>query len=143
MIDYLKAVMGLHLGLYILRVGRQLAGWIRDKEASKACRDCPVWGTSHDPFKDCPYTVALTVDMGADYRSRMAQLAQASAAEEYGRLTDFVRAIFTMNQLLRYARDDKKLGIPEEPMEVMQLLGDPPAIFFFPLPNLLYELFAA
>jgi hypothetical protein len=129
MVDYLKTVMGLHLGLYIFRVGRQLAGWIKDKKASEACRDCPVWGTADEPFRDCPYRVALTVDMGADYRSRMAQLAQASAAEEYGRLADFVRAIFTMNQLLRYARDDKKLGIPEEPMEVMQLLADPPADF--------------
>lgn len=129
MVDYLKAVMGLHLGLYILRVGRQLAGWIKDKEVSKACRECPVWGTSDEPFKECPYGVALTVDMGDGYRSRMAQLAQASAAEEYGRLADFVRAIFTMNQLLRYAREDRRLGIPEEPMEVMRLLGDPPADF--------------
>lgn len=37
MIDYLKTVMGLHLGLYILRLRRQLAGWIRDRQASIAC----------------------------------------------------------------------------------------------------------
>jgi hypothetical protein len=129
MIEYLKTIMGLHLGLYILRLRRQLSGWIRDKEASKACRNCPVYGTSHEPFKDCPYGIALTVDMGADYRSRMAQLAQASAATEYGHLADFVRAIFTINQLLRYAREEKHLGIAEEPMEAMSLLGSPPADF--------------
>lgn len=129
MIDYLKTVMGLHLGLYILRLRRQLTGWIQDKQTASACRACPVWGTSHAPFKDCPYGVALAVDMGSDYRSRMAQVSQASAAEEYGHLGDFVRAIFTVNQLLRYARDEKQLGIPEEPMEVIRLLREPPQDF--------------
>ncbi len=129
MIDYLKTVMGLHLGLYILRVRRQLTGWIKDREASKACRECPVWGTSDEPFKECPYGVALTVDMGSDYRSPMAQLAQASAASEYGSSADLVRAIFSMNQLLRYAHEEKQLGVPEEPMEVMQFLASPPEQF--------------
>ena len=136
MIDYLKTAMGLHLGLYILRVRRQLTGWIQEKKASAACLNCPVYGSSHEgeqrhhaPFKDCPYGVALTVDMGADYRSRMAQLAQASAATEYGHLADFVRAIFTVNQLLRYAREEKHLGVADEPIDVMRLLGEPPEEF--------------
>src|SRR5690606_12381855 len=76
-----------------------------------------------------PYRVALPVDMGSEYRSRMAQLAQASAAAEYGHLADFVRAIFTINQLLRYAREEKKLGVPEEPMEVLSFLAAPPEDF--------------
>jgi hypothetical protein len=129
MIDYLKTVMGLHLGLYILRLRRQLTGWIRNREASQVCLDCPVWGTSKEPFKECPYGVALTVDMGSDYRSRMAQLAQASAASEYGDSAELVRAIFTVNQLLRYAREEKNLGIPEEPSEVIRLLAAPPESF--------------
>jgi len=129
MIDYLKTVMGLHLGLYILRLRRQLAGWIKDRSASSVCLECPVWGTSPTPFKECPYGVSLTVDMGSDYRSRMAQLAQVSAASEYGDLTELVRAIFTINQLLRYTREEKSLGIPEEPAAVMQLLSSPPAEF--------------
>jgi hypothetical protein len=125
MIDYLKTVMGLHLGLYILRLRRQLSGWIKDREASKACNDCPVRGTSSEPFKECPYGVALTVDMSSDYTSRMAQLAQASSAAEYGDLPELVRAIFTFNQLLRYAKDEKALGIAEEPAAVMKLLSAP------------------
>jgi hypothetical protein len=129
MIDYLKTVMGLHLGLYVLRLRRQLAGWIRDHAASSVCNECPVWGTSPMPFKDCPYGVSLTVDMGSDYRSRMAQLAQVSAAAEYGDLAELVRSIFTVNQLLRYAREEKSLGIPDEPAAVMQLLNVPPAEF--------------
>lgn len=129
MIDYLKTVMGLHLGLYILRLRRQLAGWIQDRAPSTACRECPVWGTSPTPFAECPYGVSLTVDMGSDYRSRMAQLAQGSSAAEYGDLTELVRAIFTINQLLRYTREEKSLGIPEEPAAVMRLLSAPPDDF--------------
>jgi hypothetical protein len=59
----------------------------------------------------------------------MAQLAQASAATEYGQLIDFVRSMFTMNQLLRYAREEKDLNVPEDPLEVLSLLSSPPNDF--------------
>ncbi len=104
MIDYLKTIMGLHLGVLTLRVGRQLSGWIRDKKAHEKCRNCPVAGHLESPFAECPYEVSLTVDMGSDYHSRMAQLAQESLGAEHDRLVDLVRAVFAMNQLLRYAR---------------------------------------
>src|SRR5260221_3358201 len=59
----------------------------------------------------------------------MAQLAQASAASEYGSSADLVRAIFSLNELLRYAHEEKQLGVPEERMEVMQSLASPPEQF--------------
>jgi hypothetical protein len=126
MIDYLKTVLGLHLGLYTFRVGRQLSGWIADKKSNATCRECPVWGTAAEPFAQCPYGMSFTVDMGNDFRSRMAQIAQEDAAVEYGRLVDLVKAIFAMNQLLRYGKEEK-LG--EDPFEVPSLLADPPAMF--------------
>ncbi len=129
MIDYLKTVMGLHLALYVLRLRRQLSGWIRERTPHKACGECPVWGSSPQPFHDCPYKLTLITDMGSDFRSRMAQLAQGSAATEYGDLAELVRAIFTVNQLLRYASEEKQLGIAEEPADVMRLLSSPPEQF--------------
>lgn len=136
MIDYLKTVMGLHLALYVLRLRRQLNGWIEDKNVASACLACPVHGQpsegqqrAHAPFKDCPYHFTLTVDMGSDFKSRMAQLAQESAATEYGHLADFVRGVFTINQLLRYAREEKQLQIPDQPTDVIQLLSNPPEEF--------------
>lgn len=126
MIEYLKTVMGLHLGLFTLRVTRQLHGWIKDKQAHPTCRACPVYGNTESPFAECPYGVHLTVDMGSDYRSRMAQLAQQSAATEFEGLLDLVRAVFGMNQLLRYAREE---GLKDDPMEVPSLLGKPPEAF--------------
>ena len=126
MIDYLKTILGLHLGLYTLRVGRQLSGWVKDQQAHPTCRKCPVYGNNDDPFAECPYGVSLTVDMGSDYKSRMAQLSQRSAAAEYDGLVDLIRAIFSMNQLLRYAREER---LPDDPMEVPSLLRDQPESF--------------
>lgn len=126
MIDYLKTVLGLHLGLYTLRVGRQLSGWVRDRKAHDACRRCPVYGNAHAPFADCPFPLSFTVDMGGDYRSRMAQIAQESARAEYGRLVDLVKAIFSMNHLLRYAREERK---KDDPFEVPAMLASPPPEF--------------
>lgn len=126
MIDYLKTILGLHLGQYTLRVARQLPGWIAAKRAHPTCRSCPVYGNMDEPFHECPYTVSLTVDMGDDYRSRMAQLAKESAAAEYERLIDLVRAIFSMNQLLRYAKEEH---LNDDPMELPSILGAPPEMF--------------
>lgn len=126
MIDYLKTILGLHLGLYTLRVGRQLAGWIADKQSNPTCRECPVRGHSASPFAECPYQVSLTVDMGADFKSRMAQIAQGSASAEYDGLLDLIRAVFSMNQLLRYAREEH---LKDEPFDVPSILGSPPEGF--------------
>jgi hypothetical protein len=122
MIDYLKTVFGLHVALYTLRLSRQLAGWLRDRESHPTCRECPVHGARALPFDGCPYQQTFTVDMGGDYHSRMAQIAQESAAAEYGQLIDLIKSLFSMNQLLRYARDN---GLPEDPWQVPQHLREP------------------
>jgi hypothetical protein len=123
MIDYLKTVFGLHVGLYTLRLSRQLAGWIEDKQSHLTCRNCPVHGAKDTPFEGCPYQQTFIVDMGGDYRSRTAHLAQESAATEYARLAALTKSLFTINQLLRYAREEKSLGIAPDPFEVPALLA--------------------
>lgn len=123
MIEYLKTIFGLHIGLYTLRLSRQLGGWIEDKQSHPLCRDCPVHGTMDAPFANCPYQLTLTVDMGGDYRSHPAQLAQESAATEYARLASLTKSLFTINQLLRYAREEKSFGVAPDPFEVPALLA--------------------
>lgn len=125
MMEYLKAILGLHMGLYTLRLSRQLSGWIRARESNATCRSCPVYGSFAEPFEGCPYGQDLLVDMGSDHRSKMAQLAQESAATEYGRLLDLIKALFTLNQLLRFAREHTEKGVPEQPAEVLCLLREP------------------
>lgn len=129
MIDYLKTVFGLHIAVYTLRLSKQLTGWISDKRANPTCLSCPVHGTLTKPFEECPYQLSFTVDMGGDFRSRMAQMAQESVADTQGGLIQLIRALFTLNQLLRYARDERQLGISSEPAEVLRLLSEPPEDF--------------
>lgn len=129
MIDYLKTVFGLHVAIYTLRLSSQLTGWIKDKQANPACLACPVRGTSPKPFHDCPYQLTFTVDMGGDFRSRMAQMAQESVTTAHAKLIDLIKSLFTMNQLLRYVREERSLGIAETPAEVLLLLREPPPDF--------------
>jgi len=129
MIDYLKTVFGLHVAIYTLRLSSQLSGWIKDKAAHPTCLACPVHGANSQPFKECPYQLSFTVDMGGDFRSRMAQMAQESVTGAHGKLIDLIKALFTLNQLLRYARDERSLGIPDVPAEVLKLLREPPPDF--------------
>jgi len=129
MIEYLKTVFGLHVATYTLRLSRQLSGWISDKQAHDTCRECPVQGDHNIPFEKCPYQLSFTVDMSGDYRSRMAQLAQESLASTYGRLVELTKSLFTMNQLLRYSREERHLGVEESPWEVLSLLRNQPADF--------------
>jgi hypothetical protein len=126
MIDYLKAILGLHIGQFALRVGRQLTGWLRDRTPNATCQNCPVQGNQQEPFRDCPYGLNFTVDMGSDFRTRMAQLAQKDAANEYGRLNDLIKSIFGVNQLLRYAHDE---GLGETPVDAVALLANLPEGF--------------
>lgn len=127
MIEYLKTVFGLHVAIYTLRLAKQLSGWISDKKANETCRNCPVHGDSHIPFEGCPYQLSFTVDMSGDYRSRMAQLAQESQASTYGKLVDLIKSLFTMNQLLRYAKEEKQLGVEDSPWEVLSILMNEPS----------------
>jgi hypothetical protein len=129
MIDYLKTVFGLHVGLYTLRLAKQLTGWIGDKRPHAACVECPVHGSSATPFDGCPYQLKHIVDMGPDFRSRMAQLSQDSASAAYASLLDLIKGLFTMNQLLRYAREERDPGIPDQPRDVLRLLETPQATF--------------
>ena len=81
------------------------------------------------PFDGCPYTLSLIVDMGSDYKSRMAQLAQASATAEYARLTDLTRALFSINQLMRYAKANPAAKVPETPQDALAFAATPSAEF--------------
>lgn len=127
MIEYLRTIFGLHTLLFNLRVARQLPGWIQDKRSNPTCRACPVRPGAERPFADCPYSLRLLVDMGNNHRARVAQLAQDSAAAEYARMEDLIRAIFSVNQLMRYA---KSQGISRDnPADAVDQLSCPPADF--------------
>lgn len=132
LIGYLRAAFGLHLGLYLLRLFRQVAGWARDAEAHPACLNCPVDANAREPFAQCPYAFQnpaaeiplpeLLVDMDDDYTSHLAGLARENCDRVYAQMNDYIQAVFTLNQVKRFATSDRgKKHLPQPPKSVGDL----------------------
>lgn len=105
LLDYLTTLLGVHLGLYMLRLFHLLPGYVRAGEMGGDCPHC------HGPHADdfmatCRYKPLLLVDMGKDARGTMAALAQDNAAAHYARINNYIRAVFTINQLLSSITSD-------------------------------------
>lgn len=134
LIGYLRAAFGLHLGLYLLRLFRQVSGWVRDGEAHPACLNCPVDPNAARPFAGCPYAFQnpeaeaplseLLVDMGEDYTGHLATLARENCARIYAQMNDYIQAVFTINQAKRFAASDRgRRHLPRPPESVGDLVA--------------------
>lgn len=142
LISYLRTAFGLHLGLYLLRLFRQLTGWVRSQQAHAACLNCPVHPGSAQPFADCPYAFQnprsdalavvpeFVVDMGEDVDAHMAMLARQSCAQHYVSMNDYIRSVFTVNELIRFATSptgQRQWGRqPTAVAEALSILAEPP-----------------
>ncbi len=142
MIGYLRTAIGFHLGLYLLRLFKQLTGWVQDKTAHSDCSNCPVMPSSSHPFASCPYAFQnqaaeqhavvpeIIVDMGDDHTSHMAQLAMKNCESIYDTMNDYIHSVFTVNQLFQYV--DKNIAysrthtsIPRTVQEILKILDHP------------------
>lgn len=156
LIGYLRAAFGLHLGLYLLRLFRQVSGWVRDKQANPSCLNCPVDPTSDRPFAACPYAFqnsgaderrvvpGIMADMGESPASHvaneeetpakhMADLARQSCARHYASMNDYIQSVFTVNQLFQFAEDvSVRRDLNRQPStvaEALAILANPPESF--------------
>jgi len=142
MIGYLRTAIGFHLGLYLLRLFRQLTGWVQDKGAHSDCRNCPVVPSHNQPFASCPYAFQnpntpknigvpeIIVDMGDDPTSHMAQIAMDNCATIYDSMNDYIHSVFMVNQLFQYVEKNitfaRKHGpAPRKVHDVLSLLQNP------------------
>ncbi|MDM8520300.1 hypothetical protein QUF64_09650 [Anaerolineales bacterium HSG6] len=170
LIGYIQTTLGLHLGLYLLRLFHQFPGWTRDHQATSACLNCPVDpDTQNSPFSECPYAFQssevsksselsesgkipksqrlqnflpeLLIDMGEDYKSHMAYLSQENCATHYAAMNDYIPAVFTTNQLFRYANSSTgQSQLAQQPQtiaEALQLLANSPSNFDIYFENLI------
>lgn len=143
LISYLRTALGLHVGLYLLRLFHQLPGWVDAKSAHPACLKCPVEPeTMAEPFENCPYAFQngtstsffrqphLLVDMGEDYTSHMAQLSRDSCSGIYNRINDYIHSVFEVNQLFQFADSHQARHLlthqPNGVAEVLSLLANSP-----------------
>ena len=142
MIGYLRTAIGLHLGLYLLRLFKLVTGWVRDQSANPVCLNCPVQATDARPFADCPYAFQnedadpapsvpeILVDMGEDHTTHMAGLAMDNCGLIYETTNDYIRSVFLINQLFRYTKDfgfQREHQVPPKTVaDVLKLLKEPP-----------------
>ena len=135
MVEYLKVLIGFHLGLYHLRLLKLLPALVRRKSADPTCATgaCPMNPKSSDnPFGDCPYRLGLLVDVAGQPGTPMASLAERSADTHYRRIPNFLRAYFATKKLDEFATDLVRRGKLTKPAngdfslgEVLQLLNGP------------------
>lgn len=158
LIGYIRTIMGLHLGLYLLRLFHQLTGWMQRRTAHPRCLDCPVYPEQQArPFHDCPYAAQtlgpeptalpeILVDMGDDHTTRMAELSRENCARHYASMNEYVRAVLAINQLFQFAESqtgrrelDKQ---PNSVAEVLEVLNDQPPGFDYHFNNRIDGLFS-
>ncbi len=143
MIGYLRTAIGFHLGLYLLRLFRQLTGWIQDRSAHPDCRNCPVSPNDPEPLKCCPYafqnplsdqqrsSLEIIVDMGEEHATHMGQISMDNCATAYDSMNDYIHAVFLVNQLFQYSKGSSyqkhfPASQPQTVAEVLKLLENPP-----------------
>ena len=105
-VDYLRMLLGFHLGLYVLRLMEWLPRWLAQAEAQ--------------PAQDA---ITLVVDVGERPDRHMAELARASVRYYLDRLPDYVRATFAFNQLLDYAK--RRQPTPTQVFALLKERNDP------------------
>ncbi len=128
MLEYLKTLLGLHLGLYMLRLLYLLPGWVQARRVGGLCPHC--LGPHPDDFMaPCLYKPLLLVDMGDDFRSAMSGLSQANVASHFARIPDYIKATFTVNQLLAFLRDDRGRAAETTVADALATYNEPPAMF--------------
>ena len=132
LIDYIRTACGLHLGLYLLRLFHQLSGWVRAQQTHPTCLSCPVHPEHGQSFQLCPYAFQhgqtadvdalppLLIDMGEDYTSHMARLSRENCARHFAAISDYIQAVFTVNQIKRFAESDRGRHAVGTPPEAIQ-----------------------
>ena len=130
LVEYLKILFAFHLALYHLRIIKLLPAWVKAGSADCACglNRCPTDLARAN--SGCRYGIGLFLDVAGVPRTPAARLAEGSARVWFGRITDFVRATFTVKKLDEFADHlirrgrlrkpvDKPLGVNE----ILRLLG--------------------
>jgi len=142
LIGYIRAIVGLHLGLYLLRLFRLVTGWVHDGQANDLCINCPVHpNLESNCFRQCPYAFQsnpvgrdmlpqLIVDVGDDPMSAMSELAIQSCSSHYAITQNYMQSMFTINQLINYSKSSsgqRSLGHALDRVEdALAILRNPP-----------------
>lgn len=124
LLEYLRTLIGIHVGLYLLKLFKLLPDWVKRGTRHSVCKNCPIQGNADAPFKDCPYHSNFIVDCGNDPDSDMAALSVEDAALHYARIHDYIRATFAINMALQFLQKTTDQRKPEDLDEAMAVIKE-------------------
>ena len=126
MVDYLKILLSFHLGLYHLRLMKILPVLVKKTEADLVCGHgrCPMDPQNGgDSRGDCPYPIALLVDVAGIQGTRISELATCSVDFHYRRIPVFLKAYFVIRKLDEFSKHLMIISrIPRGDLAVGELL---------------------
>lgn len=134
LVDYIKTLIAFHLAIYHLKLLKILPRVVKQQSDNSLCstKECPAKTDQIEALDDCPYKLALIVDMGDSKNSYMTELARKSADSFYRQIPAFVQANYTVKKLDEMAeylsKKTGKLALPAKGFfgvgDLVELLGD-------------------
>lgn len=121
LIGYIKNMMALHVGIYMLRMFQIVPDIAKEGKRNAACENCRVGVSNHHSFEQCPYAVHIITDMGEDYRTPIAKLARQQFDKHTEQLSSYIRAHLTLKKLHQFGKalqDEDRLG--EETLDSLE-----------------------
>jgi hypothetical protein len=126
---YVRTILGLHLGLYFLRLIHLLPAKIKRAQERELGPVCQVETDSARSLNSCPFRPEIVVDLTDDPGSPPAGLARASAMAYLDAVPIYVRAVFLVNRLKDFAGYEARATGTKGVLtidDLLQLLAAPP-----------------
>lgn len=114
LIGYIKNIMALHLGIYLLRLFQIVPKLVNQVEHDPTCEHCQVNHQNQFSCRNCVNPVHIIADMGEKYLGVMPELARQQFERHQSQLNIYIRAHIALKKLHEYGQSLKNKGILSE-----------------------------
>jgi len=129
MVDYLKILLGFHLGTYLLRLVPMIPAMLQSPQQCSCCTvtNCPIQVRNENPQEGCPFKLQIFADMTGKPDTSSSRLAIDSFQRYQQSIPAFIRSSFTFKKLDEFHNNLKKMarqvGEIKSIKDLMELLG--------------------
>lgn len=123
LIDYIKSVLALHTGLYLLRIYQIVPDLVKREGRHPVCKECPVQAGGIEGFEQCAFPVSVVADMGESYTNHMAELARQQYNDHIEQLNSYVKAHITLKKLREFGNELVAKGKIAKPQSLEEILS--------------------
>lgn len=110
LLNYIKNIMALHVGIYILRLFQLVPMLLKQGKHDSSCAECQIVSDGHLHRPRCIHPVHMIVDMGENFLSPMADLARRQFERHMEQMNVYVRAHLTLKKLYEFGESLKSDG---------------------------------